>query len=350
MAKTVDVLQVSQFSIIQRTRRLPVAGRVLVAAGDAVRPADLVAEAVLPAGVITLAVDRGLGVGPQEADACALRQPGDVLREGDLLAQCEGTLTRAVRAPADGTLIDFSRGKAIIATGESKISLQAGMPGVVEDITPEFGVTLRAEGSLVQAEWGNGGIAEGPLRVLDSLEFEDEGEDEIEAGEILALPSVDSREAFDLIRRRDLAGLITFWMAPKLMRAVKQWHIPLLVVSGMGAGEVDPKAWEILLGNQGKVGSLNAGPALDSSGQRPELIIPGEGTKPDSTLGLQAALAAGQRVRILTGAAMGQVGLVSELEAPLMFESGFAFPIATVELASGALVQVPQQDLVILGC
>jgi len=349
MVKMVDVLQVSKFGTLQRTRRLPMAGRVLVASGDAVRPADILAEAILPAGVITLEVDRGLGVSPQEADACALRQPGDALREGDLLAQCEGALTRAVRAPVDGRLIDFSRGKAIIATGESKIVLQAGMPGVVEDIFPEFGVTLRAEGSLVQAEWGSGGIAEGPLRVLESLEIEDEGELELAAGEILAVPTVDSPAVFDLARKHELAGFVTFWMARDLMRLAEKDGLPLLVISGMGTGEVDSKAWDVLLGNQGKVGGLNAVPAMDGSGQRPELIIPGEGAKPEEALGPQALLAVGQRVRILTGAAMGQVGEVSRLEAPLMFESGFAFPTTTVDLAAGGQVQVPQQDLVILG-
>lgn len=345
----VDVLQIMKYGILRRTRRLPVAGRVLVASGDAVGPADILAEATLPAGVITLEVDRGLGVSPQEADACALRQPGDALREGDLLAQCEGALTRAVRAPVDGRLIDFSRGKAIIATGESRITLQAGMPGVVEDIFPEFGVTLRAEGSLVQAEWGTGGIVEGPLRVLELLEVEDGGEVELIAGEILAVPLVDDPEVFELAHKHDLAGLVTFWIAPELMQLAEKDGLPLLVISGIGTGEVDPKAWEILLGNQGKVGSLNAEPVMDGSGQRPELIIPREGAKPEEALGPQAVLAVGQRVRILTGAAMGQVGMVSRLEAPLMFESGFAFPTTTVDLVSGGQVQVPQQDLVILG-
>ena len=345
----VDVLQVSKYSILQRTRRLPIAGRVLVAVGDAVRPADILAEATLPSGVITLEVDRGLGISPQEADSCALRQPGDALREGDLLAQCEGALTRAVRAPVDGRLIDFSRGKAIIATGETKITLPAGMPGVVEDIMPELGVTLRAEGSLVQAEWGSGKIAEGPLRVLESLVVEDGGEVEPTAGEILVVPAVDSPAVFELARKHDLAGVVTFWIGSDLMRLAEKEDLPLLVISGMGAGEVDPKAWEILLGNQGKVSSLNAEPVLDGSGQRPELIVPGEGVKPEEALGLQAVLAEGQRVRILTGAAMGQNGWVSRLEEPLMFESGFSFPTSTVDLVSGGQVQVPQQDLVILG-
>ena len=98
-----------------------------------------------------------------------------------------------------------------------------------------------------------------------------------------------------------------------------------------------------------RLGSLNAAFTLDRFGERPELVIPEEGQTPEKALGPQAQLAVGQRVRILTGAAIGQVGRLAQLEGPLMFESGFAFPVATVVLASGAEVQVPQQDLVILG-
>ncbi len=347
----VDVLQISKCTVIKRIRRLPMAGRVLVAVGDAVKPADVIAEAILPSGVITLEVDRGLGISAQEADKCALHKPGDLLHEGDLLAQCEGALTRAVRAPADGRLIDFSHGKAVIATRETRVTVQASLPGVVEDVFPEFGATIRAEGSLVQGEWGNGGICEGPLHVLDSLEAE-EGEEEIEfsGGEIFAVPAISTPEIFDLARKYELAGLVTFWLSPKLMQTAKTAGIPMLVVSGFGeGGELDSWAWELLLDSQGKHCSLNASFALDRFGERPELIIPGEGETPERTLAPQVPLAVGQRVRILTGAAIGQSGRLRKLEAPLMFESGFAFPVATVELTSGALVQVPQQDLVILG-
>jgi hypothetical protein len=137
---------------------------------------------------------------------------------------------------------------------------------------------------------------------------------------------------------------------PKLMQTAKTAGIPMLVVSGFGeGGELDSWAWELLLDSQGKHCSLNASFALERFGERPELIIPGEGETPEKTLAPQAPLAVGQRVRILTGAAIGQSGRLRKLEAPLMFESGFAFPVATVELTSGALVQVPQQDLVIIG-
>ena len=71
MAKMVKVLQASPHTIIQRIRRLPLAGRVLVAMGDPVRPTDVIAEAVLPAGVLTLDVGPRLYTFPKDIAAAS---------------------------------------------------------------------------------------------------------------------------------------------------------------------------------------------------------------------------------------------------------------------------------------
>jgi hypothetical protein len=160
---------------------------------------------------------------------------------------------------------------------------------------------------------------------------------------------------FEAVRTADLAGLVTFWLAPALLAQAAACETPVLVVSGFGEGVADPQAWALLEAAQGKVAGLNAGGGEGDARQRPELVIPGEAVSPEKgasseeALGLQTALAVGQRVRILTGAATGQVGAVSQLEAPLMFESGFAYPTATIDLIDGQQVQVPQRNLVILG-
>jgi hypothetical protein len=331
--------------VIERDRRLPLAGRVLVSVGESVKPDDVIAEALLPSGVMTLDIARGLGVPLEEAEDCLLRQPGEMVKAGDLLAQFEGRLTRAVRAPADGLLVDFSRGKMTLAATEAKVTVKAGMPGEVTDVVPEFGATIRTEGGLVQGEWGSGGCCEGPLRVIEELD-EDAAMPDLTVGEILVLPTVADGSVFDQMRKTDLAGLVTFWLAPGLLAEANALGVPVLVVSGLGAGSVDPVAWALLTERAGDTGCLDA---TGERAGRPELILPGEAKKPEKALGLQAALAVGQRVRILTGDAMGLVGLVTQLEAPLLFESGFSFPAATIVLVDGNQVQVPQQNLVILG-
>jgi hypothetical protein len=343
----VDVFQVAKQMVIERERRLPLAGRVLVSVGDAVQPDDVIAEALLPSGVIILDIAQGLGVPVEDAGDCLQRQPGEMVGTGDLLAQFEGRLTRAIRAPADGLLVDFSRGKMTLAATEAKVTVTAGMSGEVTDVIPEFGATLRAEGGLIQGEWGNGGNCEGPLKVIEALEADEElTAPDLTAGEILVLPAVSDGIVFDWVREKNLAGLVTFWLAPTLLAEAKALNVPVLVISGLGAGSVDPVAWALLTERAGERGCLTA----ENLGiGRPELILQGEAKKPEKALGLQAALAVGQRVRILTGDATGLVGLVTQLEAPLLFESGFSFPAATIVLVDGNQVQVPQQNLVILG-
>jgi hypothetical protein len=268
-----------------------------------------------------------------------------MVKAGDLLAQFEGRLPRAVRAPADGLLVDFSRGKLTLAATETKVTVTAGMPGEVMDVVPEFGATIRTEGGLIQGEWGYGGSCKGPLRVIEELD-EEAAMPDLTDGEVLVLPAVSEDFVFDWVREKDLAGLVTFWLAPGLLAEAKTLGVPVLVVSGLGAGSVDPVAWALLKERAGEKGCLIA-EYLEAG--RPELILPGEAKKPEKALGLQASLTVGQRVRILTGDATGLVGLVTQLEAPLLFESRFSFPAATIVLVDGNQVQVPQQNLVILG-
>ncbi len=342
-----DVLQVSPHTVIQRTRKLTKPGKVLASLGDAVRPNDIVAEVAFPAEVITLDIARGLGVSIAEVDTCALRKPGDILKEGDLIAQCEGTLTRLVRSPVDGTLLDISRGKAVLASGRRIDSLRAGMIGVVEDIFPEYGVQLRVEGRLVQGAWGNGRLGEGTLRVLAS-ESVDAEEFDLAAGTILALNSLDDPAWFERVQKYELSGIVAGWMTLELLERAAGCPIPVLVLSGFGEGQMDPVTMELLSAKDGETCCLNTTPADLFLGQRPELIIPSEKGKPKETLGFRAMLTPGQRVRILTGAARGQSGKVVSLESPLLFESGLTFPAATIDLLDGKQIQVPQQDLVIL--
>jgi hypothetical protein len=321
---------------------------VLVSLGDAVRPEDTLAEATLPAGVITLDIARGLGVSIEEADTCALRVPGDRLKEGDLIAQCEGALTRLVRSPADGVLMDISRGKVLLTTGIQSLTIQARMIGLVEDIFPEYGVHLRVEGSLVQGEWGNGRMGEGTLQLLEDTTPEGE-ERSITPSSVLAMKTLTDSVWFDLAVEHGFSGLVTGWLSFDLRAMAAASEVPVLVLSGFGEGQMDQITWDLLSSKAGETCSINASPTNLFLGQRPELIIPAEGKKPEDALGFQAGLAVGQWVRILAGAARGQGGKVVSLEEPLMFESGLTFPAATIDLMDGKQVQVPHQDLVILG-
>ncbi len=374
----VDVLQISPHTVVERTRRLPLAGEVWVSLGDEVTPEMVVAEATFLSKPIVLDIGLGLGVSAEEADACALRKPGDVLKAGDLIAQYEGPLTRVVRSPVDGTLLELGRGKAILAAGRQVRQARAGMLGVVADIFPEFGVRLRAEGALLQGEWGNGRAGSGVLTLAeDATPLEDETlegqadapveapktelEEAVEAPSVeeteavpegkpvLAAASVQALDWFEEFDGADWAGVVAGWLNPALVARAAGLDIPFIALFGIGAGPLDPVAWEILQSRAGELCSLNAAQADPFQGTRPELVIPGEGTGAAEALGFTAELAQGQRVWLLSGAAAGQTGQVLRLEGDLVFENGLVLPAATVQLVTGEQIQVPQANLVVLG-
>gem|GEM_PF-211456 len=346
-----DVLQVSPHTIIRRTRRLPLAGRVLVSDGDAVRPEDVIAEASFPAKVVTLDLSRGLGISPTETDACVVREPGDQLKEGDLIAQCEGALTRLVRSPSDGFLVDISHGRAILATGTEVVRVRAEMIGFVEEVIPEFGVILTSECSLVQGVWGNGLAGAGLLGVVgDPKEEPVDGEvpETVGEGKILALVSCFDLSGLHRLINLGPAGLIFGTLATELIPTARQLAIPVIVLQGFGDLPPDPVSIDMLASREGAMTSLNAIPCDLYQGHRPEVTIPyGEG-EPEADLGLQTQLTVGQCVRILSGEAIGQTGEIVALVGAEVFESGLHGPAARIKLPEGEEVQLPQQNLTIL--
>ncbi len=85
-------------------------------------------------------------------------------------------------------------------------------------------------------------------------------------------------------------------------------------------------------------------------GERPEVIIPKDEGTLTRGLGFRKQLEVGDKVRLISGKAINQVGKVVELlEEGLIFESGVVVPAAIVKLQSLEKVNVSQLNLVVVG-
>ncbi len=349
-----DVFQVSPHTIIQRTRLLPLMGRVLVSLGDAVQPRDVVAETILPAKTVSLDICRGLGLSEEEIKEYILSKPGDVLRKGDRIAQREGTVSRVICAPEDGTLIDVSRGKVLLGTDTTVMQVQAGLTGIVTDVFPELGVCLRSEGGLVQGVWGNGRCGSGTLSMPSVIsDGESAGTEQIRdsllPGNLLAIEHCIDMDLLQKIMDVGMAGLVCGTLAPGLIPLAATWDQPVIVLQGFEPQPVDPVCWEFFVSRIGTVASINATPTNLWQGERPEVLFPYEGGEPERALPFRVELAAGQRVRILAGPAVGRTGKIVALGEETEFESGLRYPTTTVQLREGDRLTVPQQNLAVLG-
>lgn len=348
----VDVIQRMKFTKIQRTRELPYPGQVLVGEGKAVHPDDIIAVASTPSALLTVDVAKGLGVPASEAQQYLIRQMGESLDEGDIIAQFEGRISRLVRAPEKGVFLEFIDGKAVIAAGRSGVQLRASMEGIVETVIPERGVTISVEGSLLQGVWGNGKVGKGKLKILD-MNSEDplfiQDAEEIETSQVLAAGLCLKEQELIKLSQSGAAGLIFSSMAASLLPIAESLPIPIILLQGFGDLENDPGTLSILESRKGDEVVVIAVHPKEVAGQGPEVIILGGEGEPVGETGSREELSLGSSVMVLSGKNRGQIGELFELnEHQTALESGISGMMAEVRTADDKMIQVPCPNLMII--
>ncbi|MCX6361169.1 MAG: hypothetical protein NT029_15285, partial [Armatimonadetes bacterium] len=83
-------LTVSGRTVIEKTRRLPLKGSVLVKEGELVVPTTVIARTELPGLMQTVKLAEQLGVEPNELKSTLRVALGDMIEKGQLLAQTKG--------------------------------------------------------------------------------------------------------------------------------------------------------------------------------------------------------------------------------------------------------------------
>jgi len=233
----VDVFRMASGVEIRRERRLPLRGSITVNLGDPVTPDDVVAEASIPSQVLTLDIARGLGIPVSETAACMIREIGEDVTEGDVIAQCDSAFPRFVRAPVDGKLIECRDGKVVVATGETTVCVRAGMTGKVADLIPEIGVIISAQGRLIQGIWGNGRFGAGNLKVVDESWESSLNMDMLELTSeplILCAGVCLEESVLTHLAATGLSGLVLCSLAPQLTSMVVELPFPVIVIQGFG--------------------------------------------------------------------------------------------------------------------
>ena len=167
-------LKVSARATVEKVRRLPLKGTVLVAEGDVVQPDTVVARTFLPGLMHTVRLAERLGVDPADAPGLLRIQKGDPVAAGDLLAETKGVFGKYFRtrivAPVSGhvELISFTTGHVGIREAPQPVERTAYIRGMVSRVLPEEGVVVSTQGALVQGIFGVGGERLGEIAVVSS--------------------------------------------------------------------------------------------------------------------------------------------------------------------------------------
>lgn len=345
------ITHILPFTIVQRERLLPTAGKVTVRKGQKVNPADVVAEANLSPEHLALSIARGLGLPPAKADACVTRKVGEEVEEGDILAGPVGLAKRVVRAPRPGKIAAIGNGRVLLEVNSSPFELRAGLPGSIASIAPERGVVVENTGALIQGVWGNGKIDLGPLHILLRKPDDALTADMLDVsmrGAVVLGGHCREAAVLQTAAEMPLRGLILASMASAWVPAAASAPFPIIVLEGFGPLPLNSVAFKLLTTSGRRDTAINA--EMDVwRGLRPEVFIPlpaaGNLPQPNET----AVFSPNQRVRVFCAPYRSQIGVLVALRAGLhTFPNGIRAPAAEVRLESGENSVLPLANLEIL--
>ena len=161
-------LRVSADTIIRKRRVLPIPGEVLVAQGEHVTATTHVAQTALPGTVYPINVVNKLSISPSEIHSYLLKQEGDSIEKGEVLAENTPLIKwfqTQVRAPVSGTIETISKvtGQVFLREPPDVIRLSAYIDGTIVEVTPQQGVVVESHCAFVQGIFGVGGETAGPI-------------------------------------------------------------------------------------------------------------------------------------------------------------------------------------------
>ena len=164
-------LRVSARTTIDKTRRLPLKGNVVVKEGDRVFPDTVVARTELPGLLQTVKLAELMGIEPGDVKNSLLVKQGDTIEKGTLLAQSKGMFglfKSEFKSPVAGVLelISEKTGNLGVRQAPTPIEKDAYITGRVTRVLPGEGVVVECEGALVQGIFGVGGERQGSIEVV----------------------------------------------------------------------------------------------------------------------------------------------------------------------------------------
>ncbi len=328
---------------VQHERLLKTPGQVLARIGQFVQPHDVVAQAPGRLRVHVVDVAKELDVKPKAALKAITVEPGQTVKENDLLAQQSGLFRRRkVVAPVGGRVLQVdNQGRVLLQTMAEGETLRAGLRGKVINLMPRFGVVIESTGAFVQGVWGNGQNRVGVLRVLASSPNGTVSPEQFDVsvrGNVVVAGRTVSPEVLEAATQARVQGLIVASLRPELLELARKQEYAVVVTDGVHNEGMAPPIFEILRRCDGQEVVVNA---IFNPGRprlRPEILIPEPSTEGVPVFRPGRPLQVGDVVRIVAPPLLGRVGVVRTPWAGRgILESGLEVNGCEVTLPDGSV-------------
>jgi hypothetical protein len=331
-------LTVTRSTVVRKTRRLPLPGKVLVEVGAKVTADQVVARTELPGKVSLLNVANVLGVMPDEVAQLLSVKVGGALAKGKPFARKAsffGLFKSDAVSPIDGALESVSEitGMAVLREPPVPVEVKAYVDGTIVEIIPDEGVIVESKAALVQGIFGLAGernaelvvVATAPDQKLDAGDFKPEHKGKvIVGGGQVTLAGL--KRAIEL----GVAGVVCGGFAYQDVKELLGYDVgvavtgtedlptTLVVTEGFGGIAMAKATFELLTSLAGKQASINGATQIRAGVIRPEVVVTGgaESAASDTAAEVEG-LEVGAPVRCIRAPYFGRIGTVSALPVKL---------------------------------
>ena len=363
-------LKVTEGMTIQKERRLPLEGEVLVQAGTIVKAEDVVAKADLPGNVQLVNVANLLSVPPEEIAEYMLKPVGEVVSEDEIIATTKGLFglfKSQARSPIDGTIESVSdvTGQVILREPPIPVEVKAYTDGTVTETVPNEGVTVEAYGTYIQGIFGIGGETVGNLTVVAESASDPLTAEQIlseQKDNILVGGSLVTTEAIQKAIQHGVKGIIAGGIDDADLRELLGYElgvaitgseeigITLVITEGFGQIAMAEQTFALLKAREDMKTSVNGATQIRAGVVRPEIVIPiaseTTGLTSDAEDAAEGILEVGSAVRIIREPYFGKLGRVTELPIELQnLETEAQVRVLRVELEDGQQTTLPRANV-----
>lgn len=374
-------LRVSPRTTIEKLRRLPLKGDVLVKEGDIVSPHTVVARTELPGLMQTIKVAERMGVEASDVPGLLKIQVGDTVKKDDVIAETKGLFGKffrsEFRSPVSGKveLISPTNGHVGVREAPTPVEKDAYIRGTIAKVMPGEGVIVRCEGALVQGIFGVGGERLGEIVVVTDgpdKPITDATLTPAHAGKIVVGGSNVSGAALRKAAQIGVIGIVCGGVVDRelmdyLAEALNQpgfdigvaitgqEHInfTLMVTEGFGTIEMAHRTFKLFQSLQGQTASINGATQIRAGVIRPEVVVPLSDSPTviakDDGEAEGGQLTLGTPIRVIREPYFGILGSVTGLPEKLQqVESETMVRVLEAKLEDGRTVTVPRANVEII--
>jgi hypothetical protein len=360
-------------------RRLPYAGEVIVRQGQRVEPEEVVARAFVPGIPQIVNMARALQIAPALVERAMVREVGNKVAQGEVLARSSRIGGRICISPVGGKIeaVDSETGYVTVSPDPTVYELQATVRGLVMDVIPNQGVRIETPAAQVYGAFGFGPERSGVLQLQVTDPAEPIEPDKITAKSAYAIMIGGSGITAAALRRAvkeqvrgvivggiDEAELRAFlgWDSVRDWRAGSgTWQLPagtggqlydltLVVTEGFGMQPMSVPLFDLLAAHDRQEALIEGLTRLRGPMRRPRVVIP----LSSRTSGIQLdpprpQLQVGANVRLLDAAHLGQIGQVRTVSAaPRRLPSRVRALAVDIVLEDGTTILLPRADVEVL--